>query len=169
MLTGKSHLNKQLISITDGKILGDVKDLYLDREMHNVAAIFLGKEGLLKRKALMLPRSAIHIFGVDVWLVSGSDKVAGPDEIADADTFVLLSDLRGRDVDTEGGTKIGVIDDVVLDAEARVLGFVLGKVHVQGPLAERKTIAREAVTKLGSKDAAMQVQLAQAEALTVPE
>jgi sporulation protein YlmC with PRC-barrel domain len=169
MLTGKSHLNKQLVSITDGKIIGEVKDLYLDREMHNVAALLLGKEGLLKRKALMLPRSAIHIFGVDVWLVSGSDKVAGPEDIPDADTFVLVSDLRGRDVDTEGGTKIGVLDDVVLDPEARVLGFVLGKVHVQGPLAERKTIAREAVTKLGSKDAPMQVVLAQAEALIVPE
>jgi sporulation protein YlmC with PRC-barrel domain len=169
MLTSKSHLNKSLVSITDGKIVGEVKDLYLDREMHNVSAVLLGKEGLIKRKALMLPRAAIHIFGVDVWLVSGSDKVAGPDEIPDADTFVLIGDLRGRDVDTEGGTKIGVIDDVVLDAEARVLGFVLGKVHVQGPLAERKTIAREAVTKLGSKDAPMQVLLAQAETLTVPE
>jgi sporulation protein YlmC with PRC-barrel domain len=169
MLTSKSHLNKSLVSITDGKIIGDVKDLYLDREMHAVAAVFLGREGLIKRKAQILPRSAIHIFGVDVWLVNGSDKVAGPDDIPDADTFVLVGDLRGRDVDTEGGTKIGVIDDVVLDAEARVVGFTLGKVHVQGPLAERKTIAREAVTKLGSKDAPMQVLLAQAEALTVPE
>lgn len=169
MLTVKTHLNKPLVSLTDGKIVGEVKDLYLDREMHNVSAVFLGKEGLIKRKSLMLPRSAIHIFGVDVWLVSGSDKVTSPDEVPDADTFVLVSDLRGRDVDTEGGTKIGVIEDVVLDAEARVLGFLLGKVHVQGPLAERKTIAREAVTKLGSKDASMQVVLAQAESLTVPE
>jgi hypothetical protein len=62
-----------------------------------------------------------------------------------------------------------VIDDVILDAETRVLGFLLGRVHVQGPLAERKTIAREAVSKLGSKDAPMQVVLAQAESLPVPE
>jgi sporulation protein YlmC with PRC-barrel domain len=169
MLTVKSHLNKSLVSITDGKIVGDVKDLYLDREMHTVAAVFLGREGLIKRKTLLLPRAAIHIFGADVWLVTGSDKMVGPEEVPDADTFVLVGDLRGREVETEGGTKIGVVDDVVLDAEARVLGFVLGKVHVQGPLAERKTIAREAVTNLGSKDAPMQVLLAQAEALTVPE
>jgi sporulation protein YlmC with PRC-barrel domain len=169
MLTVKSHLNKSLVSITDGRIVGEVKDLCLDREMHQVAAVFLGREGLIKRKTLLLPRAAIHIFGVDVWLVTGSDKVAGPDEIPDADTFVLVGDLRGREVETEGGTKIGVVDDVIVDPEARVLGFVLGKVHVQGPLAERKTIAREAVTKLGSKDASMQVVLAQAEALIVPE
>ena len=169
MLTAKSHLNKSLVSITDGKIVGDIKDLYLDREMHEVAAVFLGREGLIKRKTNLLPRAAVHIFGADVWLVTGSDKVVGPEEVPDADTFVLVGDLRGRDVETEGGTKIGVVDDVVLDAEARLLGFVLGKVHVQGPLAERKTIAREAVAKLGSKDAPMQVVLAQAEALTVPE
>ncbi len=169
MITAKSHQNKSLVSITDGKIVGDIKDLYLDREMHQVAAVFLGREGLIKRKTNLLPRAAVHIFGVDVWLVTGSDKVVGPEEVPDSDTFVLVGDLRGRDVETEGGTKIGVVDDVVLDAEARLLGFVLGKVHVQGPLAERKTIAREAVAKLGSKDAPMQVVLAQAEALTVPE
>jgi sporulation protein YlmC with PRC-barrel domain len=169
MITAKSHLNKSLVSITDGKIVGDIKDLYLDRDMRQVAAVFLGREGLIKRKTNLLPRAAVHIFGVDVWLVTGSDKVVGPDEVPDGDTFVLIGDLRGRDVETEGGTKIGVIDDVVLDAEARLLGFVLGKVHVQGPLAERKIIARDAVAKLGSKDAPMQVVLAQAEALTVPD
>ena len=168
MLTVKSHLNKSLVSITDGKIVGEVKDLYVDREMRQVSAVHLGKEGLIKRKPLMLPRAAVHIFGADVWLVTGSDKVVGPEEIPDSDTFVLVSDLRGREVETEGGTKIGVVDDVILDAEARVLGFVLGKVHVQGPLAERKTIAREAVAKLGTKDAPMQVILAQAETATVP-
>jgi sporulation protein YlmC with PRC-barrel domain len=169
MLTVKSHLNKPLVSITDGKIVGDVKDLYLDRDMRQVAAVFLGREGLLKRKTMLLPRAAVHIFGVDTWLVTGSDKTVGPEDVPDADTFVLVGELRGREVETEGGTKIGVIDDVVLDAEARVLGFLLGKVHVQGPLAERKTIARDAVAKLGSKDAPMQVILAQAESMTVPE
>jgi sporulation protein YlmC with PRC-barrel domain len=169
MLTGKSHLSKSLVSITDGKIVGEIKDLYLDREMHEVSAVFLGREGLIKRKTNLLPRAAVHIFGVDVWLISGSDKVVGPEEVPDSDTFVLVGELRGREIVTEGGTKIGVVDDVILDPEARVLGFLLGKVHVQGPLAERKTIAREAVTKLGSKDAPMAVVLAQAESLTVPE
>jgi len=169
MLTAKSHLSKSLVSITDGKIVGEIKDLYLDREMHQVSAVFLGREGLIKRKTNLLPRAAVHIFGVDVWLISGPDKVVGPEEVPDSDTFVLVGELRGRELVTEGGTKIGVVDDVILDPEARVLGFLLGKVHVQGPLAERKTIAREAVTKLGSKDAPMAVVLAQAEALTVPE
>ena len=168
MPMAKSHTNKSLVSITDGKIVGEIKDLYIDRDMRQVAAIHLGKEGLIKRKALMLARSAVQVFGVDVWLVTGPDTISGVDAIPDADTFVQVGDLRGREIQTEGGTKVGVVDDVILDAQAKVLGFVLGKIYVQGPLADRKTISREAVLKLGSKDAPMTVELNQAENLAVP-
>lgn len=168
MITSKEHANKPIISITDGKKLGEVKDLYLDQDMRQVAAIFLGKEGLINRKTLIIARSAVQVYGIDVWLVSGSDTVSGPEAIPEAGTFTLIGDLRGRELQTEGGTKIGVIDHVILDNEARVLGFGLGKVYSQGPLAERKAIARDAVLNLGNAKEPMTINLAQAEALTLP-
>ena len=163
MITSKEHINKPIISITDGKKLGEVKDLYLDQEMRQVAAIFLGKEGLISRKTLMIPRSAVQVYGIDVWLVSSSDVVSAPEAIPDSGTFTLIGDLRGRELQTEGGTKVGVIDHVILDHEARVLGFGLGKVYAQGPLAERKTIARESILNLGNMKEPMTINLAQAE------
>jgi sporulation protein YlmC with PRC-barrel domain len=154
--------------MTDGKKLGEVKDLYLDQDMRQVAAVFLGKEGLISRKTLLIARSAVQVYGIDAWLVSGSDTVVGPEALPDAGTFTLVGDLRGRELQTEGGTKIGVIDHVLLDAEARVLGFGLGKVYSQGPLAERKAIARDAILNLGSAKEPMTINLAQAESLTLP-
>jgi uncharacterized protein YrrD len=168
MITSKEQSNKPLISITDGKNLGEIKDLYLDREMRQVAAVFLGKEGLINRKTLMIPRSAVQVYGVDVWLVSGPDIVVGPEGIPESDTFILVGDLRGRELQTEGGTKIGVIDHVILDQEARVLGFGLGKVYSQGPLADRKMLAREAILDLGDAKKPMTINLAQAESLALP-
>ena len=168
MITSKDHANKPLISITDGKKLGEIKDLYLDREMRHVAAVFLGKEGLISRKTLMLARSAVQVYGIDAWLVAGSDKVVGPEDIPDSGTFTLVSDLRGKELQTEGGTKIAVIEHVILDDEARVLGFGLGKVYSQGPLSERKTIARDAILNLGTTKEPMTINLAQAESLTLP-
>jgi hypothetical protein len=56
-----------------------------------------------------------------------------------------------------------VIDHVILDQEARVLGFGLSKVYAQGPLAERKTIARDAVLNVGNAKEPMTINLAQAE------
>ncbi|HVF25351.1 MAG TPA: hypothetical protein VNA23_05640, partial [Anaerolineales bacterium] len=72
------------------------------------------------------------------------------------------------EIQTEGGTKIGVIDSVILDNEAHVLGFGLGKVYSQGPLAERKTIGREAILNLGNAKDPMTINLAQAESLSLP-
>jgi uncharacterized protein YrrD len=168
MITSREQSNKPLISITDGKKLGEIKDLYLDRDMRQIAAVFLGKEGLISRKALMIPRSAVQVYGVDVWLIAGSDTVVGPDAIPESGTFTLIGDLRGRELQTEGGTKIAVIDHVILDREARVLGFGLGKVYAQGPLAERKVLARDAILDLGDPKKPMTVNLGQAEALKLP-
>ncbi len=168
MITSKEHANKPIFSITDGKKLGEVKDLYLDQDMRQVAAAFLGKEGLISRKSLVIARSAVQVYGVDAWLVTGSDVVTGPEAIPESGTFTLIGDLRGRELQTEGGTKIGVIDHVILDDEARVLGFGLGKVYSQGPLAERKTIARDAILNLGNTKEPMTINLAQAESLALP-
>jgi|SRR5688572_11605663 len=168
MFTSKEQSNKPLISMTDGKKLGEIKDLYLDQDMRQISAVFLGKEGLINRKTLIIPRSAVQVFGVDVWLVSGSEIIAGPENIPESGTFTLVGDLRGRELQTEGGTKIGVIDHVILDNEAHVLGFGLSKVYSQGPLADRKMIARDAILNLGNSKEPMTINLAQAESLSLP-
>jgi len=167
MFTSKEISNKPLISITDGRRLGEIKDLYLDQDMRQVSAVFLGKEGVINRKALMIPRSAVQVLGVDVWLVSGSDTIVGPEGIPESGTFALVGELRGRELQTEGGTKLGVIDHVILDGEARVLGFGLGKVYSEGPLAQRKVIARDAILNLGSSKEPMTINLEQAESLSL--
>ena len=168
MITSKNHSNKPIISITDGKKLGEIKDLYLDQDMRQVAAVFLGKEGLISRKTLVIGRNAVQVYGIDVWLVSGSDAVMRPEDIPESGTFTLVGELRGRELQTEGGTKVAVIDHVILDNEARVLGFGLGKVYAQGPLAERKAIARDAIINLGTTKEPMTINLAQAESLVLP-
>jgi sporulation protein YlmC with PRC-barrel domain len=168
MIRSRELSNKPLISITDGKKVGEVKDVYLDQDMRQVAAVFLGKEGLINRKTLMIDRSAVQVYGVDVWLVSNSNTVQGPGDIPDSETFVLVGELRGREIQTEGGTKIAVIADVILDNEGRVLGFDLGKVYAQGPLADRKVIAREVILSLGNTKEPMTINLAQAESQVLP-
>jgi sporulation protein YlmC with PRC-barrel domain len=167
VIASREHLNKPLISITDGRDLGEIRGLYLDADMHQVAGVFVGKEGIINRKTLAVTREEVLVYGVDVWVVSGPDVVKPLDEIPESAAFILVSDLRGREIQTEGGTKLCVIDDVILDSEARVLGFTLGKVFSQGPLAERKAIVREAITHLGSKEQPMTAELAMAESQSI--
>jgi len=164
MLTAKEFNGKSIISIANGVILGEVKDVYLDADMRQMAGVYLRTEGLIKRKDKVILRNSIQVLGVDVWLVSGSDVIVDKDTLPDAAGFNLVGQLRGREIQTDGGTKIGVIEDVLLDENMGVLGFSLGKVYAQGPLAERKAVIRDAIKDLGSKDGPMIVDLALAEA-----
>src|ERR1041384_4625956 len=107
MLTGKELQNMWLISVTDGKKIGEIKDLYLDRGATQVAAVFLGREGMLNRKTFILERAAIQLFGIDAWLVTGSDKVTQVDERSIAKDLLSMDELRGREIETDGGSKIG--------------------------------------------------------------
>jgi uncharacterized protein YrrD len=168
MPTGKQAQNKPLISLTDGKQIGHVKDFYLDEKLNKVAAVFLGAEGLINRKRLAVARDAIQLMGIDAWLVKTTDAAVAPENIPDSATFLLLSDLRGREIVSEGGTQIGAVEDVIFDSDGDVLGFALGKIQVKGTLAERKAIARSAISTIGGRTAAMTANMAQAEATVVP-
>lgn len=124
MITSKEHSNKPIISIADGKKLGEIKDLYLDQEMRQVAAVFLGKEGLITRKTLVIARSAVQVYGIDVWLVSGSEAVVGPEAVA-AKTVVLptatgklLSHAEGLEVDFKRDADAVKQDDLVAFANS---------------------------------------------------
>ncbi|MCA9990376.1 MAG: hypothetical protein KDE29_05180, partial [Anaerolineales bacterium] len=84
-------------------------------------------------------------------------------ETSAARQWLLLDKLQGRMVDTPGGTKVGVVGDVIVDEEARIIGVSLSKVYVEGPIAEQRAVSRTAVVDLGDEDGVMTIDLAKAE------
>ncbi|MFN7928428.1 MAG: PRC-barrel domain-containing protein [Blastocatellia bacterium] len=167
MTTTKEYAGKMLVSLSDGKHLGEVKDVYFDAEVTKVTAAHLGKSGLINRKSLLVEVSHVKLFGLDAWLVDASDIVIAKDDVAGAEKYILGDALRGREIQTDGGTKLGTIGDILLDAQNNVIGFALSKVNVEGPIATAKTIARPAISNLGSNDAPMIAILEKAETLKV--
>jgi uncharacterized protein YrrD len=136
--------------------------------MRQVAGVYLGSEGLLRRKEKVILRADVQVLGVDAWLVSSAAVVTPLKSIAEGQTFTLVDNMRGREIQTDGGTRMGVVEDVILDLDLQVLGFQLGKVYVQGPLAQKKAIVRDAVLDPGGKNRAMIVDLVMAESSTIP-
>lgn len=164
MRLGKDLIDKPIISITDGRLLGTVKDIYINDELYWLSGLFLKNEGMIRRKAYLIPREAVVVYGLDAILVNNSESVTTDKEYDDAEKWVRLEKLRGRPVDTPGGTKVGTVGDVMLDEEGRVTGFELGKVLIAGPIAEKGIIPREALVDTGNDDDdAMTVDLAQIE------
>jgi len=165
-----STLNgRLLISNTDGKNLGEVRGIYLDRNAERGVAVFLGKSGLISRKENLIDLKRVKLFGVDAWLVDGSDVVVSKDDYPLGEDLVLAETFEGREIKTDGGTRIGTVADVLVDEKFTLIGFSFGKIFVQGPLAEANAIARAAISSLGDKSSGMVASLEQAEKLVIPK
>ncbi len=164
MQLAKELSKKPIFRISDGAQLGEIKDFYLDPGLTQMIAVFLGKEGMIKRKTLVMPMRDIQLRGLDCWLASAQ---AGAIDLADWEgsaAFLLVDDVRGRAIHTAHQTPIGTVKDLLFDEHGRVVGLELGKVHVQGPVATSKRIPRSALHSLGDKKTPMIADLQAAEA-----
>jgi sporulation protein YlmC with PRC-barrel domain len=163
MRLGKSLIGNPVFSITDGRKLGQVKDLYLDDDLTAVVGLYLGREGLLRPTPLFIERADVALFGMDVILAEEGTTVYEGDQAPEPPGWMRLAELEGRQVDTPGGTRIGKVGDVALDEEARITGFSLTSLSVKGPVAEAEGVARSAVVDVGAVDGVMTIELARAE------
>jgi sporulation protein YlmC with PRC-barrel domain len=163
MRLGKDLSDKPIYSVTEGRQLGRVKDFYLDNNLEKITALFLGSEGLFSRKSLFIQREQVTLLGLDVVLTVDSDVVIDEKQILDLNAWVKRENLVGRQVDTTGGTRVGVIGDVIVDNEGQVVGFKLARVNVEGPIARKQAIAREVVTDTGGAAGVMTIDMPRAE------
>ncbi|MGD8966128.1 MAG: PRC-barrel domain-containing protein [Anaerolineae bacterium] len=163
MRLGKSLIGNPVFGITDGRKLGQVKDLYLDDDLTSVVGLFLGREGLLRPTPLFAERADVSLFGIDVILATSTATVYEGEKAPEPPGWLRLDELRGREVQTPGGTKIGRVGDVALDDAARITGFSLTNLSVVGPVAEAAAVAREAVVEVASADNVITIDLALAE------
>ncbi len=164
MRLGKDLINKPIYTLDEGRLLGKAQDLYLDDQLEVVLGLFLGYQGLVRRKNQLIRSGDIVVFGIDAILVKNADVITDDSTLTAARTWLRREKLAGRDVDTPGGTRLGVLGDVVLDTAGRITAFGLSKVYVEGPLAEKRVIARSAVVDMGSEDGGMTVDLNRLEA-----
>lgn len=167
MKASKDLVGKPIVSIADGRIVGKVNDIYLDQELRQVVAVHSGYEGLLRRKPQVILRDQVVLFGEDTILVRQSDVILGEDQVReqvpDFDSWIRRDQLNGRNVDTPGGTRIAKLDDIILDDQAGVLGFVLGRTYIESPVAESGALSRDVVVDTGAEDGVMTIDLEKAE------
>ncbi len=165
MRSGKDLIGKPIISITDGRLLGTVKDLYLNDQLYWLTGVHIGTEGLLKKKNYLIPRDSVIVFGIDAVLVKNADVVTEGKDLVESETWPRLSKLKGRDVDTPGGTKVGTIGDIIIGEEGHITGFALAKVFVEGPIADQGQVPRDALIDTGNEDGVMTIDLPKVERL----
>jgi hypothetical protein len=105
----------------------------------------------------------VSVFGIDAVLLRSHEIVTDSSEVPEWTTWVRRDRLHGRQAATAGGTRIGTIEDAILDDSMQIIGFRLGRVFVEGPIADRRVVVRSAVIDVGREDDLMIVDLGKAE------
>jgi uncharacterized protein YrrD len=168
MRLAKDAVGKPMISVSDGRQIGTVQDLYLDSYLTAVTAVYLGPVRLLGRRARLVRGESVTVYGVDVVLVKNAQTIAESGDVPEWSTWVRRDRLHGRQVATAGGTRVGTVEDAILDESMQIIGFRLAKVSVESPVAERRAIVRGAIIDVGGEDDVMIVDLSKAERLALP-
>ena len=167
MQLAKDFIGRPVFSVSEGCQLGTVKDVYLDGGLLSVAGLYLGSGRLLSCRFLVIERSNITVFGVDAILVQHAAVVVRTGKDIESAKWIRRDRLQGQSVVTSGGAKVGTIDDALLNAGMRVIGFSLARVFVEDPVADNRAIVREALIDFGKEDQPMIVDLAKAERQTL--
>lgn len=165
MRQGKDLINKPIYSIDEGRLLGKVQDLYVDESLEAILGLFLGSQGLVRRKSELVRAADIVVLGADAVLVKNAASVTDDNAVPAAKGWLRREKLAGREIDTPGGTRLGVLGDISFDDTGRVSGFMLSKTYVAGPLAEKRYVDRTAIVDTGQEDGRMTVDLPKLEAL----
>ena len=149
MIKSKHIIGKPLVTIQHGEIIGKVKDVLIDPDRYEVAALVLPRK-LFSRKTMVLPRHQVHVFGEDVILIKSNEVMIRDDTLENVSSLVAVrKQLKGQGVVTEEGVRIGIVDDLWIDEEGRVVSYALSKVFVKGPLTESKRIPLGYTRSLG--------------------
>lgn len=163
LLLGKDLIGNPVISVSNARKVGTVRDIYLDKELDAITAVYLGSEGFFTRKAFLIHAIHLAVVGKDAALVDESDVAEEETAVAEREDWIRRDDLQGRLILTEGGTRIGRVGDVIIDTEGNVAGFSLRDVYVDGPIAENRAVARYTVTNFGDDDTPMTIALEKTE------
>ena len=166
MFLGKDIIGNSVITVSDGRSIGNVKDIYLTINLQSVAGIYLGSTGGLfsSRSSLLVKSEDVITMGEDAVLVKHDEVIQKERDIPDIDeTWLRRDELQGRTVNSPGGTKIGKVGDVIIDKDGKVLGFSLSQVFISGPIADNHSVAIHTVQDVGHEDGVMTIDLEQAE------
>ncbi|MBE0411474.1 MAG: PRC-barrel domain-containing protein [Anaerolineales bacterium] len=145
-------LHKMMVNIENGEKLGNASDLLFDRANLKIAAVTVSTGGLLQRGSQAILVEQIQVWGKDFILVQGKGGSLQDFAPGSENWLSLTNNLKGKQVISSDGIRLGQIEDVSIDASGKIVDFRLSQALVKAPLYESMRIPA-AVTHALGKDA----------------
>jgi uncharacterized protein YrrD len=143
-------IGNPVISVTNGEMIAKVEDVQIDPNTLEAAAAVTSKGGLLSHDIEAIPADRVELWGRDAMLAKGSDVIVKEEELDSQHGWLSVSDdIRGHEVFTEDGTRVGEVSDLALDSQGRVKGYKMAGVAIESRVAVANWIDVKATRSLG--------------------
>lgn len=140
----------QVVSASNGQVIGKVEDVLVDLKKLQVAAIVTSKGNLLKSTIEAIPREEIQVWGEDLILVNDTDVIQKQEDLNGFEEWEsALDQIKGKNVLNTNGEQIAELNDIVIDSIANIVGYDLSNVLIEGPVADTKRIHVNATEAFG--------------------
>jgi len=141
---------KKIINTENGKIVAAVNDVLFDPESNAIAALVTSKAGLFNRTTEIVQRKDIELLGQDVILADHADIVMDKNDVPVTDQWFSVSDrLQGISVLTTEGTRIGKLQDLVVDEKGNVTALAVSDMNGRNmqeiPNSALRNIGKDAI------------------------
>jgi sporulation protein YlmC with PRC-barrel domain len=148
---------KSIISINNGQTIGTVTDILIDPKALKIGAVVTSKGSLLSREIDAIPADEVQVWGKDVILVSRPDVICKKDEISGLEAWLSVSaQIKGREVFSLDGSRVGEINDLIVDMEGNLVSYDLEKIGaamadamIDSPMQEQKRLPIKVTHALG--------------------
>lgn len=145
---------KPIISVTNGAIIAKVLDVLVDPDALRVAAAVTSKGSALKRQREIevIPADEVQVWGQDAVLVKGPDVIVNDSQLPGREKWLSVSgQVKGHDVIGGDGTRVGQLNDVVIDVNGQFVAYDLAQPFVYGtdPTQKMKQVPAETTSVLG--------------------
>lgn len=125
-----------VVTVDDGEDVAEVRDVLYDADAGRLLGFTLNKRGFLAgRMKAVLPFAEVVAVGRDAVMIPSADALADKSEpLAQEATQSAKRNVIGDDVLTDGGRKLGVVTDVVVElVRGEIVGYQLkGDEALQG-------------------------------------
>jgi uncharacterized protein YrrD len=142
-------IGSPLIVVTNGEMIGKVKDIEIDPSALRAVAVVTSTGTLLHRETEGVLAENVNVWGQDAILVKQPDVIVTEDRLDSRDGWMSADDLNHFDVVGEDGRRVGKLKDVVIDTHGQIMGYELAQVAIEGRIAAANYIDVKATHSLG--------------------
>jgi uncharacterized protein YrrD len=122
--TVKNLRGKTIISIDTGEKIGNVDDVYVDRQALRVSGLVVAKGGIFNREMMIVPAESIEKWGKDTILVNNPGAMRPAEEVSGRENWLSANEkLTGLTIISAGGDRIGQLEDLLIDDTGKITAY----------------------------------------------